>query len=76
MGYKELVDGFLALKQQHGKKVDELMDLLVNVMVRGNYEELRDFLLVNRALFYDLRAVCAGEKRDDPPPADTPPADR
>jgi hypothetical protein len=43
-----------------------LKELLVKVMIRGNYDELKDFLLINRDLLYEVRSLCAMERPETP----------
>lgn len=59
VGYKDLMEAFKAIEAKYGDRAGKLKKILVSVMVRGNYNELRDFLLINRDLLYEVRDLCA-----------------
>lgn len=59
VGYANMIREFASLVEEYGVRVRELKDILIGVMVRGNYEELKSFLLENEGLFAEVREICA-----------------
>jgi hypothetical protein len=59
VGYADMIRAFAALEGKYGSRVRELKDILISVMVRGNYDALRSFLEDNEGLFAEVRDICA-----------------